>query len=215
MADLKQQIIILATPKGNVTIKSFCSPEEIHACTFDSQFVKYPRYKSIYVKKQSLERAAAGEDANVVLALAPETHIIGFGVLTPPHPDERWYRVGLGIIMEVAALEVCRSWRGIKLAQNIARFLLPEPWIEDKIIYLVGYAWTWDLEGTRLSAQEYRSILMKIMQRYNFTICQTNEPNVCLKTENIFMCRIGKNISPELERKFKWVRFNVDLASAA
>jgi acetoin utilization protein AcuA len=210
MIERSQQTVMAHTSKGEVAIKSFCTPEDIRACTFDSQFVKYARYKSLYTKRESLEKAAAGKDANVVLALAPETHIIGFGVLAYPHPEERWHKVGPEVMMEIAALEVCRSWRRAKLAKNIASMLLTHPQIEDKIIYFVGYAWTWDLEGTRLSAQEYRTIIIKVFQPYNFRIYQTNEPNICLKAENIFMARIGKNITPDLEKKFKWVRFNID-----
>jgi len=210
-----QQTVVVPTSKGEVTLKSFCTPEDIRACTFDPQFVKYARYKSLYTKRESLEREAGGGNANVVLALAPETHIIGFGVLTYPHPEERWRKVGPEVMMEIAALEVCRSWREVKLAKNIARILLTHPQIEDKIIYFVGYAWTWDLEGTRLSAQEYRTIIIKVFKPFNFRIYQTNEPNICLKTENIFMCRIGKNISPDLEKTFKWVRFNIDPATIA
>jgi acetoin utilization protein AcuA len=215
MADRKQQTVVTPTSKGEITLKSFCTPEDIRACTFDRQFVKYARYKSLYTKKESLEREAAEKDANVVLALAPETHIIGFGVLTYPHPDERWHKVGPEVMMEIAALEVCRSWRGVKLAKTMAGMLLTHPQVENKIVYFVGYAWTWDLEGTRLSAQEYRTIIIKVFEPYNFRIYQTNEPNICLKTENIFMCRIGKNISPEIEKRFKWVRFNIDPSTMA
>jgi acetoin utilization protein AcuA len=161
MNDPKQQVIVWLTPKGDVTIKSFCTPKDVRTCTFDSQFIKYARYKSLYTKRESLEREAGGKNANVVLALAAETHIIGFGVFTYPHPEERWHKVGPGIMMEIAALE-------------------------------------------------YRTIIIKVFEPYRFKIYQTNEPNICLKTENIFMCRIGKNIAPELETIFKWVRFNID-----
>jgi acetoin utilization protein AcuA len=38
---------------------------------------------------------------------------------------------------------------------------------------------------------------------------QTNEPNICLKPENVFMGRIGKKVSLEGQNDFKWLRFGM------
>ncbi|RLC15275.1 MAG: N-acetyltransferase, partial [Deltaproteobacteria bacterium] len=43
-----------------------------------------------------------------------------------------------------------------------------------------------------------------------FEILQTNEPNIMLRPENLFMARIGANIPEEIQRQFKLVRFNMD-----
>jgi acetoin utilization protein AcuA len=42
-----------------------------------------------------------------------------------------------------------------------------------------------------------------------FQELQTNEPNICLKPENLFMARIGQRVSPGNQKKFKWLRFGV------
>ena len=126
-----------------------------------------------------------------------------------PDPEERWVKVGPKIMMEVKALEVVRSWRATRLSKGVIKMLLSHPLIEDKIIYFVGYSWTWDLDGSKKSAQEYRAMLIKLMEPYGFVEYQTNEPNLCLKPENIFMGRVGKNITPEIRKAFKWTRFGV------
>jgi acetoin utilization protein AcuA len=87
--------------------------------------------------------------------------------------------------------------------------MLAHPRIEDKIVYLVGYSWTWDLDGTEKTAPQYRRILIKLFEPHGFQEFRTNEPNVCLKPENLFMCRIGKNIPKKILDRFKWLRFGL------
>lgn len=197
------------TPRGSLRIRGFCTPQEIRTYRFDEQFGSYARYKSLYTRRESLEGNAAQKDANVTLALADGQDIIGFGVLTYPDPGERWLELGPEAMMEIKALEVCRRWRGAKVAKAILQMLLSHPALEDKIIYLVGYSWTWDLDGTGLSVQEYRKMLVRLYESFGFEEYQTNEPNICLKPENFFMGRVGKTVSSKMRNDFKWVRFGI------
>ena len=196
------------TAKGEVIIRGPNSPEAIRGLEFDDRFGTYSRYKSLYTKRASLERIADLKDTHVVLAVADNRRIIGFGVLAYPEPGERW-ELGPEAMMEIKALEVSRNWRGAKIARQILKLLLSSPIIEDKIIYLVGYSWTWDLDGTKLSSQQYRSMLVHLYESYGFEEYQTNEPNICLKPENFFMGRIGRNVSKERVKNFKWLRFDI------
>jgi len=201
--------LILTTPKGHVRIHSFCSPIDIRKCTFEGQFASNPQYKSLYTSRELLEKSAALPDANIVLALTPQNHIIGYGVLAYPHPDERWAELGLKAMMEVRAIEVYRSWRSCKIARAILKMLIVKPQIEGKILYMVGYSWTWDLNGTRKTVHQYRKMLIELFKPHGFEEYRTNEPNVCLKPENIFMCRVGKNITQAILYRFKWLRFGL------
>ena len=74
---------------------------------------------------------------------------------------------------------------------------------------MVGYSWTWDLNGTRKTAKQYRQILINLFKPHGFQEYQTNEPNICLKPENLFMCRVGNNISQVILERFKWLRFGL------
>ncbi|MCK7504744.1 MAG: hypothetical protein MZV70_12100 [Desulfobacterales bacterium] len=58
--------------------------------SFDRQFGTHAHYRSLYTKRESLERKAEQPDTSVVLAIADSTHIVGFGVLAYPDPEERW-----------------------------------------------------------------------------------------------------------------------------
>ena len=199
--------IVLATLKGNVRIRSFCSPQEICQCTFDREFTSHENYKSLYTSRELLQKSAEQPGTNIVPALAEQNHIIGYGVLSFPDPRERWADLGPEIMMEVGAIEVCRSWRSSKIASSILKLMVVHPKIEEKIVYMVGYSWTWDLNETRKTVQKYRQMLIKLFEPHGFKEYQTNEPNGCLKPENLFMCRVGNNIRPVIKDRFKWLRF--------
>jgi len=209
MGKISSREVRLTTLSGEVQIRSFCSAAEIQQYSFDRQFAFHDHYKSLYTSRELLEKSAQQPDANVVLALAKRNHIIGYGVLAYPDPGERWADLEPEMMMEVTAIEVCRSWRSHKIAPAILKMMVLHPQIEEKIFYMVGYSWTWDLIGTRKSAQEYRQMLIKLFEPHGFQKYRTNEPNVCLKPENLFMCRVGKNINQAILDRFKWLRFGL------
>lgn len=199
----------MPTPNGSVRIRAFCTPPEIRRYTFDNEFTVYDNYKSLYTKRESLEEIAEQPGTNIVLALAGTHHIIGYGVLAYPEAAERWTALGPKIMIEVRAIEVCRRRRSGKIAGGILKKMLAYPQVEDKIVYMVGYSWTWDLDGTKKTAREYRRMLINLFEPQGFQEYQTNEPNICLKPENLFMGRIGKNISQVIQDRFKWLRFGL------
>jgi acetoin utilization protein AcuA len=209
MQDLRQEEIQLTAPMGAVTIRSFCSSEEIRQTVFNPQFGSHAQYRSLYTRRQSLEDNADQSDTNVTLALADGNLIVGFGVLAYPEAGERWAELEPQVMMEVKAIETCRVWRSQGLAKGILSMLLHHPFVEDKIAYMVGYSWTWDLDGSKKTAQQYRRMLIRLFEPFGFVEYQTNEPNICLKPENVFMGRIGKNVSPEVQNDFKWLRFGM------
>lgn len=189
-------------------IRPFCKPEEIRRYTFDGQFGMHAQYTSLYTKKESLENNTSQENANVTLALEGE-NIVGFGVLNHPEEGDRWQEMVPGLMMEVKAIEICRRFRSNGIAGRILELLMNSPAVEDMIVYMVGYSWTWDLDGTAKSALAYRKMLIRLFEPFGFQEFQTNEPNICLKPENLFMARIGQRVSSENQNIFKWLRFGV------
>ncbi|MBW2607199.1 MAG: hypothetical protein JRD05_06130 [Deltaproteobacteria bacterium] len=205
----KQKSIELSTQRGKVIISSFCSPDDIASLSFIEAYTKYAGYRSIVSKKDTLIKAASQPDTNVTLAFTPDGKIIGFGILEYPQSGERWQRVGGWIMMEVSVIEVGRPWRSLGISKKILQFLVDHPLKEGKIFYMVGYSWTWDLE--EISAMDYRNMLISIFSQQGFKTFQTNEPNIMMRPENLFMARIGTNISENIRKRFKLVRFNLGL----
>jgi acetoin utilization protein AcuA len=207
--DSIQKELVRTTPAGSITIRSFCAPEEIRSYRFDDQFGIHAQYKSIFTKRETLEKHAGKKDANVALALTENQQIVGFGVFSHPDPDDRWTDLGPGVMMEVKAVEVSRPLRSCRIAGDLVRLMLSHPKIERMIAYMVGYSWTWDLDGSKLTAQQYRNMLIRLFSPHGFIELQTNEPNICLKPENLFMGRVGSEVPDPVRQDFKWLRFGV------
>lgn len=209
MSETFSKEIIFPTPKGDIRIYSFCRPEQIQQYNFERHFGVSDDFKSLFTQRESLVNSAAPEGANVVLALADAKDIIGYGLLAYPDGSERWAEMGAEIMMELKAIEVGRPYRSCGVAPAIVKIMLAYPGIEEKIIYLVGYSWTWDLKGNDLTGQEYRQMLIKLFEPFGFKEYETNEPNICLRPENILMCRVGQEVTQKIKDRFKWLRFGL------
>ncbi|WP_419660914.1 hypothetical protein Dvar_13190 [Desulfosarcina variabilis str. Montpellier] len=196
---------------GLVTIQTDCTPETIQTLDFDTYFGLNARPKSIFARRETLEARAAAADTSVVLAVTEDGQIAGFGVFAPPDADDRWSEMKSGVIMEVEVVEVHHRFRGCGIAGEIVRRMLMHPLIESMIVFMVGYAWTWDLEGSGLSAENYRRLLLRLFSGAGFSEFKTNEPNICLRPENLFMARIGNHISDDMREAFKYLRFGIPL----
>jgi len=209
MTHKNQKQVEWSTRRGKVIVSSFCGADEIASLSFIEAYTKYAGYRSIVSKKETLIKASLQPDTNVTLAFTPDGTIVGFGILEYPHPGERWQRVGDRIMMEVSVIEIGRPWRSLGISGKILQLLVDHPLREERIFYMVGYSWTWDLE--RISAMDYRNMLIDIFSQQGFQTFKTNEPNIMMRPENLFMARIGDTISESILKNFKEVRFDFDL----
>ena len=64
-------------------------------------------------------------------------------------------------------------------------------------------------DGSGLSAMAYREMMVRLFSRAGFQTFQTNEPNVMMRPENLFMACIGGEVSAGTVERFKQVRFNL------
>jgi acetoin utilization protein AcuA len=206
---------ILTTPKGAVRVGSFVRPSEMQRLHFDPLFRKHESYQSLYTSKADLQAKAAREGADVVVALTDDDCIVGFGVLAYPEPQERWAQLRSGRMLEVEAIEVSRAWRSLQIGKALLEKILAYPEAEEKILYMVGYSWTWDLEAGNMTGAEYRHMMIRLFSPYGFQEYKTNEPNICLRPENIFMARIGRNVAAQVVSDFKWLRFGISPLSTS
>jgi len=196
------------TTQGTVIISAFSTPEHIAALEFVQEYTKYARYRSIVSQKETLIRAASQPDSNVSLAFTPKGKIVGFGILEYPPSEERWHRVGERMMMEISVVEVGRPWRALGLSKKILECLMAHPSREEKILYMVGYSWTWDLE--KIPVMVYRDLLVHLFSAQGFQTFQTNDPNIMMRPENLFMARIGAHVPEETKERFRRVRFDLD-----
>jgi len=210
MANPNQKILVWPAGESNITIKSFCSPDDIALLSLKETFVESNSYNPILSKKESLVSASLQQDVNVTIAYTGEKKIIGISILQYPSPEERWVKIENRVMMEVSVVEVAAEWRSRGISKKLFELLFDHPLRERRIIYMVGYSWTWDVSGAGISVIEYRNMLINLFSNFGFRIFPTNDPNVLLCTENIFMARIGADISDNVKMKFKLLRFNMD-----
>lgn len=197
----------MTIPQGNVSIHAGPTPEQLK--TLESVFdLPDNTYTPLYTREQIQEKCAES-GVVICLALLENKTIVGFAVLSPPSGTSRWARCRNRMIRELSAVEVARQFRQQGIATRLLSEMFSPVCLEDRIICLSAYSWLWDLACSGMSMERYRHMLLNLYARFGFVSYQTNEPNVCLKPENIFMARIGKNISPKEQERFKWLRFGI------
>ena len=183
---------------------------KIEPLTMEPDFTPYASYRPIIPPKESLLKTAAETDASVTLAFNEDGAIVGVAVLRYPLAGERWHRVGPRIMMEVAVIEVCRTWRSLGISKELLSCLVKHALEKERIFYMVGYSWTWDIAGTGMTPVAYRNMMIRLFSGQGFRTFQTNEPNIMMRPENLFMARIGDNVPENVRHRFKWVRFDME-----
>ena len=200
---------VFPTPLGEAKIYDWCSPSFIAGQEMEAGIGTFPSYRSLFTTPEGLASLAHDNNADVILGLTGQGLISGYCVMREPDKSDFWGRLGPGTLYEIVALEVSRNYRTTKLGQKLLNLGLTNHLIEKRITYMVGYSWTWDLEGTGKTAKEYRDLLTHLLAPYDFKRYPTNEPNVSLRPENMFMARIGSEVDEETVKKFKNLLFGI------
>ncbi len=200
---------VIETPLGPVTIRSHCPPGSFSMLELDEGIGHFAHYSSIIQKLEVFERVASSEGGNVTLALLNGRRIVGYGVCWYPDESERWAALGK-LLYEMGALEVSRNFRRLGLAQKIIQLIMEDrEFFAQKIAYMKGYSWHWDLDGSGLTIAQYRNMMIHLMKPYGFREYPTNEPNIAIREENLFLARIGERVSQEDRRRFRNLLFGV------
>lgn len=202
------RIVVQDSPRGEVTIRTKCPPGSFHNLKMEEGLGHFAHYSSIIKTVDAFEEIAARKQSIVTLALADPDLIVGYCVCWYPEADERWSALG-ELMYEMAAIEVSRNYRGVNLAGIMLGTTLEDDFFEDKIAYMVGFSWHWDLEGTGLNPAQYRQKMMQLYSRFEFREVYTNEPNIALRVENVMMIRVRSRVSHEDQMRFRHLRFGI------
>jgi acetoin utilization protein AcuA len=104
---------------------------------------------------------------------------------------------------------VSRNLRKLGIAAEMVSAALREDFFEEKISYMNGYSWHWDVDGSGLTLIQYRKMMLNFMKPFGFEEYYTNEPNIALRQENLFMARIGSKVSEDDQLRFRNLRFGI------
>jgi acetoin utilization protein AcuA len=133
--------------------------------------------------------------------------IVGYVTFHRPEKFERWGQAGIKEILELGALEVSRSWRGVGAARALLDLISAEDWIEEYIIIACEYSWHWDLEGSGLSVWQYRAMMESLQSRLGMKNTRTDDPDICDHPANMLAVRIGNRVSRPAIEAFDRLRF--------
>lgn len=200
------------TPRGALQIRSHCPPGFFNGLKLDDGLGRFSHYSSIIQKLEVFETIANREEGRVTLALMESIVVVGYCACWYPGPEDRWSALG-ELMYELAAIEVSRNFRGMQIARRLLEVTMDDDFFEDKIAYMTGFSWHWDLEGSGLNAIQYRKMMKQLYAPFGFREVYTNEPNVALRDENMMMIRVGSRVSPEDQRRFRYLRFGIKLPS--
>ena len=185
-----------------------CPPNLFAHLELDGGIGSFSHYSSIIQKLDVFERVASEKDGRVAVALIGKKTVVGYGACWYPRSEERWSKLG-DLMYEMGALEVSRNYRHLHVAGKIFDSIMEDDFFENKIAYMCGYSWHWDLEGTGLTMFEYRNMMLRLLRHHGFKEHITNEPNISLREENFFMVRVGSRVSEEDRRRFRDLRFGI------
>lgn len=207
-ADAGDPDFIVESDVGRIVIRSKCDPLFFQDLKMDDGLGTFSHYSSIVKKMDSFEKYALRDDSRVSVAIRDPNMVVGYCIGSYPEPSDRWILLGK-LMYELAALEISRNFRGLNLAHLLIQQTMNDDFFEDKITYMCGYSWHWDLEGKNLTAGQYRNMMKQLYGRFGFREVYTNEPNIALRPENIMMIRVGSRVSAEDHMKFRHLRFGI------
>jgi acetoin utilization protein AcuA len=147
----RSRTVDIATAKGVIHIRTHCTPDFVDSLELDEGLGVFPHYRSIVRDKKSMKKIAGLQGANLVLAYNDDGKIVGYVAFADPSPLERWGESGDKLLYELGSIEVSRSWRRFGIAKKMVEIAMDDEELEDRIVFLTGFCWHWDLDGTALS----------------------------------------------------------------
>jgi acetoin utilization protein AcuA len=204
---LNPEPLIYKTRAGDLKIYPDCGPGFFKGLVWDAGLGAFAHYSSIIQKIDVFERVV-NENGRVTLAIAGENAIVAYLVCWYPEKYDRWSKLDY-LMFELGAIEVSRNYRKLGLARTLIKTLMAESFMDRKIAYMNGFMWHWDVDGAGLTLLEYRRMLIGLLKEHGFNDYYTNEPNIALRPENVFMARIGAEVSDEDQKRFSRLRFGI------
>jgi len=153
------------------------------------------------IVRESLGKTLRVPGGEVFSAVAEQT-IVGYLLLVPSGPDQPWGRLNDPRVLEIG-IEVARGYRGGGVAQALMRRAFSRSEVESRIYVATAYVWCWDVEDTGLAANVYADRLLRLFEQFGFRREWTNEPNVAMDSSNFLAVRVGREVAPDLLRRFR------------
>ncbi len=146
----------------------------------------------------------AQQPDGIVFIAALANKIISY--VTFQKPDFPWWiKRCFPRLVELGSIETDLSWRNLGLSKRILESIFKNPnfnFYDDYIVIAVHTVHSWDLKNTCITAWDYRSYMLELFKKYDFTTWETEDPEIREHPCNILMARVGSNIGPEEIKHF-------------
>ncbi|HET8912520.1 MAG TPA: GNAT family N-acetyltransferase [Ktedonobacteraceae bacterium] len=186
---------IYQTPAGPLLLRRCCSPALVECLQADNGLRAFARLPER--EHQLLLSLARQPENSLTLAYTPSGTIVGQASLAP---IDSWWQ-GLDKAYEIA-VEVSSGWRKLGIAHQLLASALEFEALESYLILGLGFSWHWDYEGLGMSRFEYREMLGKLFETYNFKEYLTSEPNIRSDPANLLIARLGSLVDLDRINQF-------------
>ncbi len=201
----RRRALLVTARDVTVTIQMHVSPGLLAELEPDSGIDNFSQPD---VSRSYLSRVAVQPQGSVTAAYPRGRRLlIAYVAVSTPDPETRWGMAQVPGLLEMVAIEVSRGWRTMGLAAPLVQATFEDPWYDDKVVVSNEFVWHWDLENSGLTKWKYRVILRRVLHQGGFEEFVTDEPNVRWDPANIFMVRIGPQVSADLLRRFDELLF--------
>ena len=192
---------MLATENGPVYIEGPVEAGRLKQLDFSDSLTNF---RPAQQQKKALVTLAGDPDGSVYIARF-ERAIIGYA--TFHDPDFPWWKnTGIAELVELGGLEVAAPWRSFGVAKALFKALFCNedfPYFEDKIVMNIQTIYCWDLNCSTQTTWQYRNMMKTMLEKYNFAVQFTDDPEVREHPANMLMVRIGKKVSRQSREAFE------------
>lgn len=154
---------------------------------------------------EALAGIAADDDGCVVTGVDAHT-LVGYAAFHPPSAIETWGDDRSGSLIELGAVEVASSYRGIKLAERLIAAAFAGGRYEHTVVFATLYRWHYDLKRTGLGELGYRRMLERLYGSAGFEPVATADPEIASHGANRLMARFGAHAEPASVAEFERLR---------
>ena len=191
------------TRHGSMIVEGPVTPEQMASFTLHEDLNSF---RQAPLQHKALIEIAGLEDGRIIV-IRKEQLVVGYVTFLYPDPMERWSEDKIENMIELGAIEVIPSYRGIGAAKKMLQVAFNGDEMEDYLVITTEYYWHWDLKGSGLNVWEYRKMMERMMGSVGFEYFATDDPEITSHPANCLMARVGKRVDAETMERFDRLRF--------
>lgn len=195
--------IIIETSIDDIIVEGPVSHENLKNYNFSNELNAFRKPPEQFCAILEISQLPEGR---IIIARIGTT-IIGYATFLYPDPLERWSSGNMENLLELGAIEIAKTYRGLSLSKKILEIATKDNSMEDYIIITTEYYWHWDLKGLGIDIWEYRNVMEKVMWAGGLIYYATDDEDVNSHPANCLMARIGNRVDLESIDKFDKLRF--------